>query len=210
MGLDDFPHPLVMALRQLRLIQQMVAHSGELAVLALFPSAVIAPVVMLRAQRHGFGVFLGLHTVIAQYHHAGNTMLPRGFQIAVKPLHEAVVLLIPYKKFQNDADGIKAGFRRQRQFLIGGFQPFLEAFLLPLVDAVGAIAAHEVAAAQPVMIVVPFPSPFLAPYFAHLCHSYSLSSPVWLICLFTPTLFRKDYKRIFPAASIETAYPVNI
>ena len=156
-----------MALRQLRLVQQVIAHARELAVLALPAAAVVAPVIGLRPQRHGLGVLLGLHAVVAQHDHAGDAMLPRCLQIAVEALHEAVVLLVPDEELENDADAVEAGLRGQRQLLVRDFEALLKALLLPLVNAVRAVAAHEVAAAQPVVVVIPGPRALPAPDFTH-------------------------------------------
>ena len=94
-------------------------------------------------------------------------MLPRCLQIAVEALHEAVVLLVPDEELENDADAVEAGLRSERQLLVRGFEALLEALLLPLIDPVCAVAAHEVAAAQPVVLVVPGPGALPAPDFTH-------------------------------------------
>ena len=89
--------------------------------------------------------------------------------VAVKALHKAIVLLLPDIILRDDPNGIEARLRRKGQFALCRLKMFIKIIRLPLVDPVGAVAAHEVATPDPWPGVIPRPSPLLAPLCRHLC-----------------------------------------
>ena len=83
------------------------------------------------------------------------------------PLHEAVMVCIPDSESflrKNKPQGIESYRFCERQLFLLGFPPFFESKFLPLVNPVGTIRAHIVAATYPRLAVIPFPRFLLRPW----------------------------------------------
>ena len=185
-GLDDFPNPFVMPRGKLRFIQQVIAHLVVALMLRMLSPAVIAPIEVLLAELQGLPeLIFGRHTVVSKGNHARNSILPCGRNVALKPRHEAVVILIPDDEFGNDPDGIESRVRSELQFALGRDHPLLKSQRLPLIDAVGAIASHEIAPAKPGMAVIPVPR--------------ALPAPLSLHAMFPPCRIFPDYPLTLPS-----------
>ena len=149
---------------QLRIVQDSVAMAPRMRhVRRLLHAAVIAPIDLLRAERFRLVDFFWNGAVVADRDHHVDTVLRARLDVAFKTLHEAVVLLLPHFELHDETDGIEADGGRQFQFAIRRLQTFLEAQLLPLIDAIRAVAPHEIAATQPRLRIIPFPCFFLRP-----------------------------------------------
>ena len=153
---------LVILGRNLGIIEDIIA----VIVTVLIPylevlTAVISGLPELLAKGCGYELGASYRALIRKNHHSAYAVAPSGVYIAIKPIHKAVVLLLPDLVLDNNADGVIAYRLHKSELTLSRYELFLKSVFLPLIDTVSAIAAHKVTASYPGLRVIPFPSLFL-------------------------------------------------
>ena len=159
-------HPVELRL-QLGIVHLGVPHlARETAMLALLASAMVADVARLRPRLRELPDLLRAHAVVAENDNRAHLVLVENLERQLKARHEAVVVRKPDAeplKLHENAHRIEPDLLADSKFAVHLLEMLLSAERLPLVRAVRAARGHVVAAADPGLFVVPFPSLFPRP-----------------------------------------------